>query len=97
MLVWLIVAALASSGFAITTTKSHLAFDFQDWLANRNAPKWLQQLFSCPYCMSHYPAAIFAFQGATGVLSYLELLFAIVAGAAISTGLIKKLLLSGGS
>lgn len=52
-LAWLALA-VASASYTISKTK--IAVPFRNWARARNA--WLGDLVSCPYCVSHYLAAI---------------------------------------
>ena len=60
---WLVVAGLAGSQAADTWTSASIFRRCQDWLKSRKERsqglQWfLAELMTCPYCLSHWTAAI---------------------------------------
>ena len=100
------VLALAVGSVAFTLTRSKISSSYRVWLAGR-APKnkfwqWMFDLFSCPYCLSHWltfiavavyrPWIISRPFAGTGwvVIQFVVTSLAVVAGAALTTLVIKK-------
>lgn len=57
----LIMVGVAAGTAAFTVTRTKITAGLRDWTMKHN--KWLGQLLSCPFCLSHWLAAI-------GVLIY---------------------------
>lgn len=56
MLITLFTLGIATGTASFTLTKSKVFASLRSWIAAKN--KWLGDLFGCPYCMSHWLAAI---------------------------------------
>lgn len=48
----IIVLALAAAAISTTITKAFIFAPMRDWIFKQN--EWFGELFSCPYCMSHW-------------------------------------------
>lgn len=55
-LLTILVLGVASGTAAFTLTKTHITQRPRDWLGRQN--KWLNKLVGCPYCVSHWLAAV---------------------------------------
>jgi len=48
--------ALAVATVSMTATKAKISKPFRTWVTPRS--KWFGELFSCPYCFSHYASVV---------------------------------------
>lgn len=89
------VLAVAVAAVAVTVSKARVFASTREWIAKRNA--WLGELVSCSYCTSHWVAlALVAIYRPVLVEQWIVVdllvsLFAMVAIAAIISGVIIKL------
>lgn len=93
MLINLVIVAFAVAGMSCTTSKAKVMKPVRDWIMKRS--KTLGYLIQCPYCMSHWFAAgltswMVPLAGFDSLVGWLVEVFAIVALAAIITGLIDR-------
>lgn len=88
----LLTLSLAVAAASITVTRAAVTKPLREWVDSKGWT-FVHKLLTCPYCMSHWFAALAALYGSSTFLSWLVLTFAIVALSAIITGLIFKLFL----
>ena len=81
--------SFAVSAVSISLTRSHITNPLRD-----RADRWpylLKELLSCPYCMSHWIAGIFAVEFSHSIMGWIINTFALVGASSLITGLILKL------
>ncbi len=89
------VMAFAVSAIAVTITKAKVFQPIRGWIKSKSV--WLGDLFSCPYCLSHWLAIIIVAIYQPDMFSFfliLDLIIAIflmIAFSAIVSGIITKL------
>lgn len=95
--VTLIAVSMAISSISMTVAKTKVFAPMRDWVFARN--EWLGNLISCPYCLSHWLtfAAVAWYQPKIieSQIVFFDLIvsiFAIVAIAAIVSGIMTRLL-----
>lgn len=52
MIMQLVIVSLAVATVSLTMTRAIISKPLRTWLKSKN--KWLGELFSCPYCFSHW-------------------------------------------
>lgn len=52
MITQFVVISLAVATVSLTMTRAVISKPFRTWLKSKN--KWFGELFSCPYCFSHW-------------------------------------------
>ena len=100
-MVRLLIISLAVSAISMTLTKAMIFKGFRDWLKDHN--DWLGELFSCPYCTSHWVsfgfvviygplplASKFIDWSFQPVIDFIVTVFATVTIAAFASGLIYR-------
>jgi len=87
----LIILSAATAGLSMTISKSKITLSLRNYLI-RNIP-WLGELLSCPYCVSHWVAAIFVIFLSPLTIPFTPIItiFAIVAISTIVEGLMFQL------
>jgi len=91
----IIVLAFAAAAISTTITKAFIFAPMREWIFKRN--EWFGELFSCPYCMSHWVGFVLVaiyrpiLVEMCFVIDLLISVFVLVAISAIVSGLILKL------
>jgi hypothetical protein len=99
----LIVLALAGSAISMTLTKAVITKKFRDYIKSKS--DFWGELFSCPYCMSHWVNAVVLVLSQPIILTlfpekiipgieYVVIWFALVSLSAFGSGFIYKSLSS---
>jgi len=88
-----LVLAFAIAAVSLTITKTKVSKPFRLWVKSRNA--WAGELFSCPYCLSHWitwvAVAVYRprlLHSGVAILDYFVSAMAIVAAVAMLVGAI---------
>lgn len=91
----IIILSLAVSSVSLTMTKAKLTKPLRNFVRSRS--EWLGELFSCPYCFSHWVsfgavAAARPVVTSTGLLlaDLLISAFAVISLAALTSGLVYR-------
>lgn len=81
--------SLAVAAASITTTRSKIT----EALRAKIEARWplIGALLGCPYCTSHYFAALAAAIFASGLLQFAVMWLALIAGASIVNGIMQRL------
>lgn len=89
-LIKLIIVSLAVASISWTITKSLIFLFLRSFFCKRS--KFLGNLFSCPYCLSHWVSFIFMFYLYKFSFNFILMSFAAVTLSTIWTGMINRAL-----
>lgn len=92
----LLAVALATSAASVTISKTKITHGFRQWLWSKPKLSTIAYMFDCPYCISHW-IALFLVAGMVGypfpgLIPFIVVLGAVIALAAMSTGVIMHLM-----
>jgi hypothetical protein len=89
----LVILAIATATVSMTVTMASIFRFLREWFEDEEGFRgWLGELLTCPYCLSHWTAALFTFLYKPQIITYPPSLSRLAAGA-ILNGIVSWLVM----